>query len=235
MPFKTIFFDAAGTLMRPVRPVGESYARIAAGYGMNVPAVEISTRFRACFGAAPPLAFPHAESGAIQDLERAWWKETVRRVFAPYGRFQRFDDYFTELFAYFGRADSWRLFPETLDTLAALKQRGLKLAVISNFDSRLFQILSGLGVASHFDSIVISSRSGYAKPAPEIFHQALARHQTKAGEALHVGDSPEKDAAGARNAGLVGVLLDRKAKVKSNSFPRVRTLTGLLPLIDNGR
>jgi len=233
MLVKTIFFDAAGTLMRPVRPIGQSYGLLAASYGMNVSPTEISARFRAGFSSAPPLAFPGAASGEIKTLEYGWWKELVRKVFEPYGRFARFDEYFAELFAYFARADSWALFPETLEALAALKNQGMTLAVISNFDSRLFTILQGLGVSSSFESIVISSRAGHAKPDPRIFHHALALHGTKAMEALHVGDSPDKDAAGARNAGLTGVLLDRKARINSNSFLRVQNLGELLPLIDN--
>jgi len=221
--------------MRPARPIGQSYALLAERYGMNVSPAAIAGRFHACFSSAPPLAFPNAASKEIKTLEHAWWKDLVRRVFAPYGRFARFDDYFAELFAYFGKADSWSLFPETLETLSALKKRGLTLAVISNFDSRLFDILQGLGVAPSFESIVISSRAGHAKPEPEIFRRALALRGAKAEEALHIGDSPEKDAAGARNAGLTGVLLDRKARIRSKSFPRVQNLTGLLPLIDNLR
>jgi putative hydrolase of the HAD superfamily len=231
MPFKTIFFDAAGTLMRPVRPIGQSYASLAASYGMSVSPAEIAGRFRACFSSAPPLAFPHAAPGEIKKLEHDWWKEVVRRVFEPYGDFERFDEYFAALFAYFGEAGSWSLFPETLETLSALKKRGLTLAVISNFDSRLFNILQGLGVTESFESILISSQSGYAKPAPEIFHQALARHKARAKETIHIGDSVDKDAAGARGAGLTAVLLDRKARIRSKSFPRVQNLTGLLPLI----
>ena len=234
-PFKTIFFDAAGTLMRPARPIGQSYALLAERYGMNVSPAEIAGRFRACFSSAPPLAFPDAGPQEIKTLEYAWWKELVRKVFEPYGRFARFNEYFAELFEYFGKAGSWSLFPETLETLSALKKRGLTLAVISNFDSRLFDILQGLGLAPSFESIVISSRAGHAKPAPEIFRRALALHGAKAEEALHIGDSPDKDAAGASNAGLTGVLLDRKARIRSKSFPRVENLTGLLPLIDNLR
>jgi putative hydrolase of the HAD superfamily len=235
MPITTVFFDAAGTLMRPVRPVGESYALFAARYGMNVPAPEVSARFRGCFGSAPPLAFPAAQGNGIQELERAWWKELVGKVFEPYGPFPHFDDYFTELFAYFARADSWRLFPETRQTLTALKRRGVKLAVISNFDSRLLAILEGLGVSSEFESILISSRIGYAKPALEIFRHALERHRTTAAEALHVGDSVEKDAIGAQNAGIQGVLLDRKAKMKAVGFTKIKNLSALLPLVENGR
>jgi putative hydrolase of the HAD superfamily len=233
--FTIIFFDAAGTLMRPARPIGQSYGLLAERYGMNVSPVEIAGRFRACFATAPSLAFPDAGPQEIKTLEYAWWKELVRKVFEPYGRFARFDEYFAELFEYFGKADSWSLFPETLETLSALKKRGLRLAVISNFDSRLFDILKGLEVSSSFESIVISSRAGHAKPASEIFRRALALHGAEAGEAIHIGDSPDKDAAGARKAGLTGVLLDRKARIKSHSFPTVETLTGLLPLIDNRR
>jgi putative hydrolase of the HAD superfamily len=234
MPFRIIFFDAAGTLMRPVRPIGQSYGLLAASYGMNVPPAEISARFRAGFAAAPPLAFPGAASGEIGTLEYEWWKTLVRKVFEPYGPFSRFDEYFAELFAYFGKADSWALFPETLDTLAALKEKALTLAVISNFDSRLFAILQGLGVSSSFESIVISSHAGHAKPDARIFQHALALHRADASEALHIGDSPDKDAAAAKNAGLTGVLLDRKARLQSNSHLRVQNLAGLLPLIGAG-
>ena len=232
MPFKAIFFDAAGTLMRTARPVGESYALFAGRHGMNVPPEEIAGRFRACFSSAPPLAFPNAEAEDIRALERDWWKELVRRVFEPYGEFARFDDYFSGLFAYFSQADSWRLYPETLETLAALRERGFTLAVISNFDSRLFNILNGLGVAASFDSIVISSQTGYAKPSREIFHKALALHQLRPDETVHVGDSSDKDAAGATDAGLLGILLDRRGKAASNHFRTVRNLTEIVALIE---
>jgi putative hydrolase of the HAD superfamily len=231
MPLKAIFFDAAGTLMKSARPVGESYAHLAKNYGMEVSPEEIRERFRICFSSAPALAFPGASPKQLQDLERQWWKELVRRIFEPYGRFAHFDDYFSDLFSYFSKPDSWTLYPEAEDTLLALGERGFILDVISNFDSRLFGILDGLGIASQFDAVVISSQVGYAKPAPEIFHKALGLHHLKAEEAVHIGDSPDKDAAGARNAGLTGVLLDRNGGATSD-FPRVRNLKEMLPLID---
>lgn len=232
MALKAIFFDAAGTLIKPARPVGESYAILAKRYGMKILPAEIAKRFRTCFSSAPPLAFPTAQAKELQDLERAWWKELVRRIFEPWGFLAHFDDYFSELFRYFSRAEAWSLYPETEETLSALRKRGFILQVISNFDSRLFGILDGLDLAPYFDSVVISSQVGYAKPAPEIFHAALMLYHLKADEAMHVGDSPEKDAAGAGDAGLTGVLLDRNGRAESNSFPRLRNLKEILPLID---
>lgn len=232
MPIKAVFFDAAGTLIRTARPVGESYALLGQKYGMEVSAAEMRERFRADFSSAPPLAFPGAAREELPDLERDWWKGLVRKICQPLGPFPRFDDYFSELFHYFSRTEAWSLYPETVETLAALKDRGLLLAVISNFDSRLFGILEGLGISSWFDSVLISSRMGFAKPAPEIFHKALALHRLEAEEALHVGDSPDKDAAGATGAGLTGVLLDRNGKSSSEIFPRVRNLKEILTLIE---
>jgi len=83
MAIKAVFFDAAGTLIKPVRRVGESYAWIAKKYGMGVAPSEISSRFRLCFESAPPLAFSGATASHIQVLERRWWKQRGERIFEP--------------------------------------------------------------------------------------------------------------------------------------------------------
>jgi putative hydrolase of the HAD superfamily len=224
---KAIFFDAAGTLIKPARRVGESYALFANQYGIEVSPADISERFRTCFDAAPPLAFPGAAAADIEYLERAWWKELVRRVFEPWGRFDRFDDYFAELFSYFARSQAWNLYAEVPEVLASLKDRGLVLDVISNFDSRLIGIFRGLGVAHWFEHIFLSSRVGHAKPAPQIFHAALQRHALKAAEALHVGDSESSDFNGALNAGLPSVLIDRSGENRAQPSPRITSLKSI--------
>ena len=73
--------------------------------------------------------------------------------------------------------------------------------MISNFDHRLYRILEGLGLSDQFQSITISSEAGYAKPSPEIFRIAVAKHAITADEAMHVGDSDHLDLAGAVSAG----------------------------------
>jgi putative hydrolase of the HAD superfamily len=232
MAIKAIFFDAAGTLIKPARSVGESYAVFARKYDIEVPAAEIAERFRLCFPAAPPLAFPGAPAACIEDLERAWWKELVRRIFEPWDSFPGFDDFFAELFTYFARPQAWSLYAEVAETLSALEKRNLILDVISNFDSRLNGILAGLGVAHRFGHIFLSSRAGYAKPAPEIFHLALQHHGLKADDALHVGDSEQSDFRGANDAGLMGVLLERNGESHSGISPCITSLKNILRLLD---
>ena len=107
----------------------------------------------------------------------------------------------------------------------------LILDVISNFDSRLIDILKGLGTADWFEEIFVSSRVGYAKPAQQIFHAALARHNLAPSEAMHVGDSEENDLCGAANAGLTGVLIDRSPKI-ARKTRQIKNLHEILLILD---
>jgi len=232
MAIKAIFFDAAGTLIKPSRRVGESYAAIAEKYGIQVPSGALSERFRACFDESPPLAFPGASPAEIAYLERDWWKQLVKRIFDPWSPFDRFEGYFAELFEYFSRADSWNLYPEVPATLTALKARGLIIDVISNFDSRLVKILHGLGAGHWFDEIFISSHVGHAKPSRQIFEAALEKHGINPDHAIHVGDSEVNDVQGAMNAGLKPIFVDRDGANDSASTPRVENLTEIIDLLE---
>jgi putative hydrolase of the HAD superfamily len=233
MAIKAVFFDAAGTLIKPARRVGESYAAIAAKHGKDVLASDIAERFRVCFDLAPRLAFPGATEQSLTGLERDWWKQLVAHVFEPWTPFDRFEEYFAELFAYFAEPKAWALYPEVSETLSALKQRGVILGVISNFDSRLVGILDGLGAGSSFGQIFVSSRVGYAKPDPRIFQVALSCHGLRPSDAIHVGDSETNDLQGANNAGLRGVLVDRGNGTASADDSRVASLEAILSLVND--
>ena len=228
---KAIFFDAAGTLFTVNGSVGDIYARLAHEYGKDVEVKDLEAGFRRCFAEASPMAFPGAPFAQILALEKQWWKDVVQKVFAPLGAFPRFTEYFDALFAYFARTEAWQLYPETPPTLMTLHERQVRLGVISNFDSRLFGLLDGFGIAHFFDPIVISTRAGVAKPERAIFAQALAHCGFRADETLHVGDSLHSDIAGAQAAGLTPVLIDRKGTVQqTDGYWQVNSLTELLTL-----
>ena len=232
MTIRAVFFDAAGTLIKPVQGVGESYAVLAAKYGKSISAQDISERFRTCFEKTPRLAFPGASQESIGGLERDWWKNLVGEIFAPWAPFNRFEDYFEEIFDYFASPKAWALYPDALEALLVLKERGLILDVISNFDSRLLRILDGLGVSSLFETVFVSSRVGYAKPDAQIFRAALERHSLNPQEALHVGDSETHDFHGAGQAGLRAVLIDRRNGVNSRDPQRIETLIAIPGLLN---
>ena len=208
---EAVFFDAAGTLIAVNGSVGGIYARLAQAHGKTVAVADLEAGFGRAFAAARPMAFPGAAVGEIPALEKKWWQDLVRQVFSPLGPFPAFDAYFDELYDFFAQPRAWRLYPDTRPALEALRVRGVRLGVISNFDSRLFGLLDGLGIARFFDPTVISTRVGAAKPEPAIFSHALAHHGLAPECAVHVGDSYEMDVLGARAAGLQPVLIDRRA------------------------
>jgi putative hydrolase of the HAD superfamily len=101
------------------------------------------------------------------------------------------------------------LFDDAREALQAARQHGLRVVVVSNWDSSLAQVLERVGLADVIDGVVSSAAVGAAKPDPAIFEAALALARVAAGEALHVGDSLEHDIAGARAAGIAAVWLNR--------------------------
>lgn len=233
---KVIFFDAAGTLFEPREQVGATYARIARGYGVGASAAQVHDAFRRVFGGAPGLAFgPGRDAAELRVLERRWWRDLVAASFAGLGTFTNFDDYFDELFAFFADPSNWRPDPQAEPALAHLRAAGFDLGMVSNFDYRLYRIVAGLGLTRHFASITISSEAGYAKPAPEIFRIALAKHGIMAAEAMHVGDVEQLDIAGARAAGIPAILLDPAATEPLRREGRSARAASLAAVVDAAR
>ena len=204
---RAVFFDAAGTLFHLRRSVGWHYRDVALRHGADLREDDLNLAFRRAWKDA---AAPHETDGARPDDDRDWWRALVERVLDECGSASALnrDAYFAELWNEFTRPGVWELFPETLEVLAALHGR-VRLAVVSNFDSRLRTILSHLGIAEHFDEIVISSEIGADKPSRKIFSAALARAGIHASDALHVGDEPDADWLGAERAGLRAFRLQR--------------------------
>lgn len=232
---RVVFFDAADTLFHVKGSVAEIYLRHAAEFGFAQTPESLSAikqAFGRAFREAPPPIFAATEPAQIKHSERLWWFDIVHNVFYRVGMFERFDDFFERVFHVFEDPGSWQLFPETVRTLAALKTQGVELGVISNFDSRLFPVMRGLGLEDMFDTVTISSLAQAAKPAPKIFQLALDKHAVDPEEALHIGDSLRDDVEGARKAGLHAVLLDREGTQHGPNTRSIRTLDELLPLIE---
>jgi putative hydrolase of the HAD superfamily len=235
--FKAVFFDAAGTLFDTRQPVGETYAREALRYGLSTKPEAVEAAFHQAFRESPPLAFgPGHEADELRRLEREWWRELVAKTFAGFGEFSNFVGYFNFLFEFFADPAHWVVDPETIATLRKLREQGLVLGVISNFDYRLYGILEGLGLKAYFDSITISSEVGYAKPSPKLFAAALERHRLMPSEAVHVGDSEHLDVAGASAAGITAILLSRKpdsrSEFKQRKVSSLGEVISLLPLLE---
>jgi putative hydrolase of the HAD superfamily len=209
---RAVTFDAAGTLITPREPVGRTYARAARALGMPADEIAVERAFRAAFRAAPPLAFAGTTDAARADHERAWWHEIVRTALAVDVAQPAFETCFETLYDHYAHAAAWTVYPDVRPSLEALRRRGLRTAVVSNFDRRLEPLLDALELRPAFDAVVWSSDVGAAKPSPAIFLHAVRRLGVAPAETVHVGDDPDADVAGATRAGLRAVHLDRSGR-----------------------
>src|SRR5256885_1611272 len=105
-------------------------------------------------------------------------------------------------------------YPDAPGTLRALRERGLRLVVASNWDCSLPGVLEQAGLAPLLDGVVTSATVGATKPDPQLFAVALEAAACDAPEAVHVGDSLENDVAGARAPGIKPALLDRSGPAR---------------------
>jgi HAD superfamily hydrolase (TIGR01509 family) len=119
-----------------------------------------------------------------------------------------------------------QILPGTREALERIRN-DYRIAVISNADGRIDQVLARCGIADCFESITDSGIVGFEKPRPEIFAAALVAMQAHPEESLYVGDVYSVDYVGARNAGMHAVLFDIAGAYRDRNLPRVESLTEL--------
>jgi putative hydrolase of the HAD superfamily len=161
----------------------------------------LNRRFAAVWSAR--VAFDYSEGA---------WAQIVDATFAGLVDAPPSRTFFSPLYRQFGTAAAWRLYEDAPPVLVALRNRGLKLAIISNWDDRLPGLLQQLDLTKYFDHLVCSYAVGATKPAPAIFQSARERLGLSFDQILHVGDSYREDFQGARAAGMPALLLRRRAE-----------------------
>lgn len=101
-------------------------------------------------------------------------------------------------------------YPDVAPALGALRDRGLRLIAVSNWDCSLPRVLERCDLEGLLDGTVTSAEAGARKPDPAIFAPALVLAGCEPDEAVHVGDTAEEDVTGARAAGIRPLLIDRR-------------------------
>jgi putative hydrolase of the HAD superfamily len=139
----------------------------------------------------------------------------------------------------FADAALWmRELPGARDGLAALKDAGLRIGIVSNADGLIGQRLAeqgvlqvGPGLGVEVECVIDSGAVGVMKPDPRIFHLALDAMGLDADDAWYVGDMPGIDVVGARKAGLHPVLMDPYSLHLDDDYDRVASLEELAAII----
>ncbi len=191
-------------------------------------------------------AFFAADRWYWQDPERADWgrlnqasarTRITRRALAELGWRDAGAADWAGPFVVQERIERLQPFPGALETLVALRRRGVALALVTNGEAASQRgKIEQVGLVPYFDVVVVEGEFGIGKPESAVFRHALAALDSGPHEAWMVGDDLAKDIAGGRNAGLHTVWVDSRRQGLPESPAAqphriVHTIAELLPTV----
>ena len=213
-------FDLVGTLIHPQPSVADVYQRLGRDFGSSLSRDEIQQRFGPALAAAD-------WSDASHLGQRETWRGIVYGVFELPAR----EALFEALWDYFAAPSAWRLYDDAMPAIDALKQRGIFVAIGSNFDDRVENICEALGLTSAVDRLFWSSSLKCAKPNQRFFRGIEDQVNAQPDELLMVGDSLVNDIQPSRAAGWRATQIDRRDLSSAESADIVSDLRDLVGLV----
>ncbi len=233
MKYPFVLLDVGDTLIGPRGSYGSIYAEVLADLGLELSGEQLDQGIRQAGlelrRQIPPgidrfSFFPGGEA-------ELWLRFARSSISLAAGRPIE-DDFAVAalegLRRVFKQPDAWVVYDDVRPTLDALRAQGCRLAVVSNWDSRLPGLLERLDLARYFEVIGVSHLEGVEKPDPALFLRVLERMGSTPDQALHVGNLPDEDLAGARAAGIDGLLVDRWNRLDDShaTIPDLSSLKG---------
>ena len=231
-PIRAVLFDFYGTLARAVA-WGDTHEQVFDRHGLAFDPATWGYNFvgEANDGDA------HLEHSTTRDAYVAWELERMRRRARACGVGE--DDLEALVADLHRAAKTYTLAPydEVLAVLAELRERGMVLAICSNWDWDIDRAVAQAGLEGAVDVVVTSARAGARKPHARIFRHTLERCMVAPPEALFVGDTLHADVTGPVAYGMRAVHVRRDdiqggAPTLPDGATRARDLTAVLDLVE---
>jgi putative hydrolase of the HAD superfamily len=213
-----VLFDAYGTLVELDDPFRRLRDALRERLGVDVSLADAERAFRVEMAFYADTCHLGADAVSLEELRAACTGVLLREL--------GLDHDAGEAAAALLDALAFRVFDDVAPTLAGLADAGVAVAVVSNWDHSLGQVLRGAGIP--FDHVFTSAATGEPKPDPGMFVAAVEALGAAPGRSVHVGDTPGADGAGARAAGIDVRILDRSG---AGGPGTISSLTDVLPLV----
>jgi len=217
---KAVIFDVDYTIARPGPDLGpEGYRRLGERYGLTLEPSRYDEARRA--------AFTTLKRHPELDHDEEIWVLFTQRIIEGMGGAGDTYAAACEMEGAWAHAHHFELYEDAIPTLGALRDRGLKLGLLSNSARDLDAFVGHHGLA--VDAVLTSRAHGKTKPHETIFRRMLELLDVVAGDAVMVGDTIEDDVEGATAVGMRAVLVDREGRYETHAS--IADLRALLSLI----
>jgi putative hydrolase of the HAD superfamily len=224
--YRAVFFDAGETLVHPHPTFPDLFSKVLAREGYDVDAEVIRERIHIVSDRFAHAAETNELWTTTPERSRAFWHDVYGIFFRELG-ISDANGLIDTVYAEFTDLANYALFEDVVPMLRRLRNAGLRLGVISNFEEWLERLLDQLGVGEYFDVRVISGVEGMEKPDPRIFELAMSRAGVDAGSSVHVGESPTFDVEPAAALGMLPVLIDRRERFPDAAGTRITSMQEL--------
>lgn len=226
MRYEAVFFDAGETLVHPHPTFPDLFAEILRREGHDVAPELVRERAHVVFDRFRSAAESNELWTTSAERSRRFWHDV-------YGIFLRelgvadANGLIDVVYGEFTDLANYRLFEDVPAVLERLREAGLVLGVVSNFEAWLERLLEELGVAPYFSVQVISGVEGMEKPDRRIFELAMSRAGVSPQASVYVGDNPEFDVDPALAVGMFPVLIDRRDRFLQAPCTRIASMDEL--------
>jgi len=206
---EAVFFDAGNTLLKPHPSMEEVCMEVLASHGLLAEEQRLEEALQASERYYEERYWTDDTFWASEKEARRMWVELYSLLAQELGA-EDARALGEVLYEEFGKGSRWALYEDVIPAMRALKEMGVLMGVVSNWDARLAGLCLELDLSPFLHFVVSSACVGRIKPEPSIFRMALERAGVEASRTIHVGDHYYADVLGARGAGVIPVWLNRR-------------------------
>lgn len=229
-----IYTDVGDTLLFLKSSAGETYFNILQKYGVagkDMNAGDFKKVFKESWNEMSSDLPPDGKDRFISHPRgtRGWWEDLID-IFSVKlsGKKIQNPKIYEEIFNALDDPDVWILEPTLNELLTFAKENHIGIGIISNWDLRLRELLTSIGIIHYFDPVIVSSEFGYEKPSALIFEKAMQITGLPPESHIYVGDKIHFDYTPTKALGWQSYILDPAGKEEFKNCETIKSLSELI-------